>query len=82
MGLRRHLPNQTLDFASELRKMQVLDGNYETNFAERLDVEEGSRSEVVSGFGHVLEEGLLLGNSGSASFVTTGTGNFLEKSCD
>ena len=82
-GLRRHLPNQTLDFASELRKMQVLDGNYEKNFAERLDVEEGSRSEVVSGFGHVLEEGLrrfdlILGFLGTAAVPVL----FLEKSCD
>ena len=40
-GLRRHLSNLTLDFASELRKMQVLDEKYAQHLRRDLMSEEG-----------------------------------------
>ena len=41
-GLRRHLPNLSMDFASELRKMQVLQENYEQTLRKDLMSKEGT----------------------------------------
>ena len=40
-GLRRHLPNLSIDFASELWKMQVLQENYEQTLRKDLVSKEG-----------------------------------------
>ena len=57
-GLRRHLPNLSIDFASELRKMQVLQENYEQTLRQDLMSKEGIIQKWSQDLDKYWEEGL------------------------